>query len=112
MAWAITTKKPNLMDWFSRRALSGFALVLMGLLAAPTFTRAKAADSIRWWVSTGDLKQQLVEQPPLEWQTAAQPNGERIRVNPAMTFQTRVLYVKSLPPGSPVISMMSKPYLR
>jgi len=61
------------------------ALILLALSALPA---AAAPNSIRWWVSTVDLNQQLAEQPSLAWQTNTTSRGECLEVNPAETFQT------------------------
>jgi hypothetical protein len=68
------------------------ALLAVALgLASPAPAASAAPNSIRWWVSTSDLKQQLTEQPPLGWQTAIPPRGSRIEVNPAETYQSSCL---------------------
>lgn len=70
------------------------------LLVAASHPPAQAAEPIRWWVSTEDLKQQLTEQPPLVWQPAGRARGSRIEVNPAETYQTMLGLGSSLEPST------------
>jgi glucosylceramidase len=78
------------------------------LLVAASHPPAQAAEPIRWWVTTEDLKQQLTEQPPLAWQTAGRARGSRIEVNPAETYQTMLGLGSSLEPSTCwILSRMS-----
>jgi glucosylceramidase len=65
--------------------------------SAPT---VQARESIRWWVSSADLKQQLAEQPALEWQTRLVTAKARIQVDPAITYQTMLGLGSSLEPST------------
>ncbi len=52
------------------------------LLAASATSRPASAGVISWWVSSADLKQQLAEQPSLEWRIEPVANGQGIEINP------------------------------
>lgn len=76
-------------------ALAGLAWFVTMAVAA-----AAAAGPMRWWVSSADLKQQLAEQPVLEWGSGPGPKGIRITVNPTVTFQTMLGFGSSLEPAT------------
>lgn len=80
-------------------ASAALAFTSLGF-AATAASAAAPAESIRWWLSTADLKQQLAEQRPLVWQTAPAPAGERLEVNPAETYQTMLGLGSSLEPST------------
>ena len=76
--------------------LSNLALMLFAGSAAPIH----AADSIRWWVSSVDMQQQLTEQPVLEWRADSGAKGQRIEINPAVTYQKILGLGSSLEPST------------
>ena len=75
----------------------GLVLMLLALFAS---TAPAATNSIRWWVSSADLRQQLAEQPALEWRVEAGPKGQRIEINPTVSFQTLLGFGSSLEPAT------------
>ncbi len=48
---------------------------------------AQADDTIRWWLSTADMKSQLAEQTAIEWQNTPATSRNLIRINPEVEFQ-------------------------
>jgi glucosylceramidase len=60
----------------------------------------QAADPIRWWVSSVDLKQQLAGQTPLEWKPGPTDGKDRIEINPAVEFQKMLGLGSSLEPST------------
>ena len=72
--------------------------VVLILLAVSASSSAAETNSIRWWVTAADRQQKLAEQPALVWQTEPGTHGERIEVNPAVTFQTMLGLGSSLEP--------------
>lgn len=89
----------RLGSWFIWSPLAALLVVALGL-ASPAPAASAAPNSIRWWLSTVDLKQQLTAQPPLVWQSAVPPRGCRIEVNPAETHQTILGLGASLEPAT------------
>jgi glucosylceramidase len=83
-------------DWLHLSRWLGLIALLVSVPAMPSF----AAQPIRWWVSTVDLKQQVTEQPLLPWQTAGKSRGSRIEVKPAETYQTMLGLGSSLEPST------------
>lgn len=73
----------------------GVTLVLFALSVAPA---PAVTNSIHWWVSSADRKQQLAEQPALKWRAGADAQGPRIEINPTVTFQTMLGLGSSLEP--------------
>ena len=92
-------RKPNL-DCHRLRLLLRLALGALAFSAVTNPSAAQTAASIRWWVSSADLKQQLAGQPPLEFRSGPAANGEVIEVNPAVTFQTLLGLGSSLEPST------------
>jgi glucosylceramidase len=74
--------------------------LLGGLLAIHASSDAETSASIRWWVSTPDLRLRLSEQPPLSWRPGAPQRGTRLEVNPAVSFQTMLGLGASLEPST------------
>jgi O-glycosyl hydrolase len=93
---------PMLPSWRSsgRRSAGLFATVALTLYAASPSLAAAPSNSIQWWVTSADKRQQLTEQPALVWRTEAGSNGERIEINPAATFQTILGLGSSLEPAT------------
>jgi glucosylceramidase len=60
----------------------------------------QAADPIRWWVSSGALKQQLAEQAPLAWKPGPSDDEDRIEINPKVEFQKMLGLGSSLEPST------------
>ena len=92
------------MTVIQNRALSdrrrvGLIARLALLLALPAGL-AHAADSVRWWVSSADLKQRLAEQLALEWRSEPATSGLRIEINPAITHQKMLGLGSSLEPAT------------
>jgi len=98
------------MIWLSRtgpgdnprcaiRTVAALAATFLSL-GATVLTAAVPADSIRWWLSTADLKHRMAEQPALAWQAGPAPKGGRIEVNPAETFQTLLGLGSSFEPST------------
>jgi glucosylceramidase len=87
-------RRSFLSDHFGDLARS--ALLWMAISTSPVV----AVEPIRWWVSTADLKHQLTEQPPLEWQAVSRTRGSRIEVNPMETHQTMLGLGSSLEPST------------
>ncbi len=72
------------------------ALILFLAIAGPSH----AADAVRWWLSSADLKHRLAEQSALEWQAAPGSSEIRIEVNPAVEFQKMLGLGSSLEPST------------
>lgn len=81
----------------TRTAVVALAALMLG---AASTSPTVAAEPVRWWVSTADLKQRLTEQPPLAWQATGRTRGSRIEVNPAETYQTMLGLGSSLEPST------------
>ncbi len=85
------------------RCRVGAAITLaaaMAGLALPSLVAAEPSVSIRWWLTTEDLKQKLAPQPALTWLTATNLPGERLVINPAEIFQTMLGLGSSLEPST------------
>ncbi len=96
----MTTRQAKSLDrWPRKNRLSLTAAALAWfVLASPA--SAATADSVRWWISSADLKQQLAEQPVLTWQTETSRKAPRIEINPTVTFQTMLGLGSSLEPAT------------
>jgi O-glycosyl hydrolase len=91
---------PKNLKWLHRLhagCLPHLGLILLLGLAGPTLA---GSDAIRWWVSSADMQQQFQAQPTLDWQAEIAPKGDRIEVNPAVTFQTMLGLGSSLEPST------------
>jgi glucosylceramidase len=85
--------------WRVRVSLSAWRRVLVAVFSALALP-ASAADIIRWWVSSVDLKQQLAEQAPLEWKAGPADDKDRIEINPSVEFQKMLGLGSSLEPST------------
>lgn len=89
--------------WSGTSVVNAFKATLLTVAFGAVFSHtadAAATNSIRWWVSTADLKQRLTEQPPLAWQAAGQTRGLRIEVIPVQMHQTMLGLGSSLEPAT------------
>jgi glucosylceramidase len=74
-----------------RLALLGMAISVLPI---------QAGDTVRWWLSSADLKSQLEDQPPLEWRSGPTDDKDQVVINPTVEFQKMLGLGSSLEPAT------------
>lgn len=75
------------------------AAIAVGLALLATLP-VQAGDTIRWWLTSADMKSQLAEQPSHAWRIGPAGDKNRIEINPKIEFQKMLGLGSSFEPAT------------